>query len=95
MKNIHQLKAILVGLLLSSSVVPVAIAEDIEIYNSLGANSNANNPNILFIVDTSGSMGTTSNVKKSYNSSTSYTGSCERDGIYFVDNGKYHLCKLF
>ena len=71
MKSIHQVKAVLAGLLLSSSVVPVATAEDIEIYTSLGANGSSSNPNIMFVVDTSGSMGTTSSVKESYDSSNS------------------------
>ena len=83
MKRIHQVKAILAGMVLSSSVVPVATAEDIEIYTSLGADGSSSNPNIMFIVDTSGSMGTMTDVKKSYDASIAYTGSCVRDGIYF------------
>lgn len=92
MKVIHQVKAVMAGLLLSSAVVPVATAEDIEIYTSLGANGNASNPNIMFMVDTSGSMGAKSKVKESYNASTGYTGSCERNGIYFVSDGKLPIC---
>jgi type IV pilus assembly protein PilY1 len=92
MKVIHQVKAVVAGLILSSAVVPVATAEDIEIYTSLGANGNSSNPNIMFMVDTSGSMGAKSKVKESYNASTSYTGSCERDGIYFVSDGKLPIC---
>jgi type IV pilus assembly protein PilY1 len=92
MKRIHQVKAVLAGLLLSSSVVPVATAEDIEIYTSLGANGSSSNPNIMFVVDTSGSMGTKSKVKESYDASKSYIGSCDRDGIYFVQDGKIPNC---
>jgi len=92
MKRIHQVKAVLGGLLLSSSVVPVATAEDIEIYTSLGANASSSNPNIMFIVDTSGSMGTTSMVKPSYDAKTSYAGSCDSNGIYFVEDGKVPNC---
>ena len=50
MKIIHQVRAVLAGLVLSSSVVPVATAEDIEIYNSLGASGLSSNPNIMFVV---------------------------------------------
>ena len=92
MKIIHQVKAVLAGIVLSSSVVPVATAEDIEIYNSLGASSASSNPNIMFIVDTSGSMSATSLVKESYVDSGSYTGSCASDGIYFVSDGKPPNC---
>ena len=92
MKIIHQVKAVLAGIVLSSSVVPVATAEDIEIYNSLGANIASSNPNIMFIVDTSGSMGATSKVKESYDDSNTYTGSCASDGIYFVNDGKIPNC---
>ena len=92
MKIIHQIKAVLAGLVLSSAVVPVATAEDIEIYNSLGASGVSSNPNIMFIVDTSGSMGTTSWVKESYNVSNTYTGSCASNGIYFVSDGKLPNC---
>ena len=96
MKVFHQLKAVLAGLLISSTVVPVATAEDIEIYTRLGANAATSNPNILFIVDTSGSMGTKSWVKPSYDSSTTYTNtkgtSCASNGIYFTDTGKLPDC---
>ena len=92
MKINHQVKAVLAGLVLSSSVVPVATAEDIEIYNSLGASGTSSNPNIMFIVDTSGSMGTTSSVKESYDESDTYNGSCDSDGIYFVTDGKLPNC---
>jgi hypothetical protein len=92
MKIRFQLKAIMAGIAMSSSFVPVATADDIEIYNSLGANGTSTNPNIMFVVDTSGSMGTETWVKQSYSSSTSYSGSCQRDGIYFVDNGKIPNC---
>ena len=99
MKKSSQIKAAFVGLLLSSSVLPVATAEDIEIYTTLGANSSTPNPNIMFIVDTSGSMGTESLVKPSYDALTTYKGDCAvngtccaSDGIYFVDNGRIPDC---
>ena len=92
MKNNHQIKAVVAGLLLSSSFVPVATAEDIEIYTSLGTASNSSNPNIMFIVDTSGSMSTTSEVKDPYDDSHPYPGSCVTSGIYFVDDGKIPDC---
>jgi len=92
MKNIHHLKAAIAGVLLSSSVVPVATADDIEIYTSLGASGATSNPNIMFIVDTSGSMGTESWVKESYSDSKTYVGSCVTNGIYFTDDGRMPNC---
>ncbi|MDT8281980.1 MAG: PilC/PilY family type IV pilus protein, partial [Gammaproteobacteria bacterium] len=92
MKTSYHIKAFLAGLLLSSSVVPVATAEDIEIYNSLGVAASSSNPNIMFIVDTSGSMSAETKVKEPYDASTAYAGSCESDGIYFVSDGKLPDC---
>ena len=92
MKSFHKLKSVVVGLLFSSLVVPVATADDIEIYTTLGASGSTTNPNIMFIVDTSGSMGTKSWVKESYDKTNTYAGSCASNGIYFVDNGKLPNC---
>ncbi len=95
MKNYHQVKAILAGLLLSSSVVPAALADDIEIYTTPGSVTASTNPNILFIVDNSGSMAATSDVKPDYNASVDYStygGKCETDGIYFTDVGETPDC---
>ncbi|MCK4834357.1 MAG: hypothetical protein KAT12_06250, partial [Gammaproteobacteria bacterium] len=92
MKKIHQIKAVFAGLLLSSAFVPVATAEDIEIYTSLGAAGTSSNPNILFIVDTSGSMSAETLVKDAYVDKSVYLGNCESTGVYFVDNGKLPDC---
>ncbi len=85
MKNFRQIKAILAGLMLSSSVVPVATADDTEIYTISGVAGTTANPKILFVVDTSGSMGTTSKVKPAYNPAFPYTGDCDPDGIYYTN----------
>ncbi len=87
MKIFRQIQAVLAGLLLSGAVLPVALADDIEIYTSPAALSAAKNPNIMFIVDNSGSMQTELTVRKPYLETTDYAGSCERDGIYFVELG--------
>jgi type IV pilus assembly protein PilY1 len=73
------------------AVVPVASAEDIEIYTSLAATTTAN-PNIMFVVDTSGSMKAESEVKEPYDHKKTYAGSCASTGIYFVTDGKLPLC---
>ena len=94
MKNHHQIKAILAGLILSSSVVPAVMADDIEIYTTPSAAVSSTNPNILFIVDNSGSMSATSLVREDYDESGEYAGGCQRDGIYFVDNGDAPDCNV-
>ena len=74
MKNFHQIKALIAGLMLGSSVVPVATADDTEVYTTLGGGSNvAANPNIMFVVDTSGSMATTSDVIPFYDDTVTYS----------------------
>ena len=98
MKNFHQIKALIAGLMLSSSVVPVATAEDIEIYTTMGGTSVISNPNIMFVIDTSGSMSTTSPVKPLYDASTTYStvavGSCVPTGVYFNDTGDMPDCAI-
>lgn len=92
MKKNYKIRAVLAGLLLSSSVVPVATAEDIEIYTTLGGAGSSSNPNIMFIIDTSGSMSKETWVKESYDSSKTYSGSCAANSVYFVANGKLPDC---
>lgn len=86
MNKFNQVKAVIVGLVLSSVVIPAAMADDTEIYTGGNAETAAVNPNILFLVDTSISMGSTNPmvVTAHYNPDTEYTGDCESDGIYFV-----------
>ena len=92
--NIKQkIKACFLGIAFSSAIVPVASAEDIEIYTNLD-NISTNNPHIMFLVDTSGSMGTKSWVKDSYDPSEVYTGSCVSTGVYFVADGKAPDCSV-
>jgi type IV pilus assembly protein PilY1 len=88
MKKFKQVKAVLAGLVLSSSVMPAAMADDIEIYVGGNSQTAAVNPNILFLVDVSGSMSRESSVRDYYDKRASYSGNCQRDGIYFVPLGE-------
>lgn len=100
MKYYHQVKAVVAGLILSSSVVPLVSADDTEIYTSSSVTSSSSNPNIMFIVDTSGSMGSSSRswVKPSYDADVTYTanapgaGQCVSTGVYYVDDGQMPNC---
>jgi type IV pilus assembly protein PilY1 len=90
--NIKQkIKPVVFGIAYSACIVPAAFAEDIEIYTSLGTTS-ATNPNIMFLIDTSGSMKTTSKVKPPYDYTKTYTGSCSSTSIYFTNDGKLPVC---
>ncbi|NOQ69191.1 MAG: hypothetical protein GQ573_03670 [Gammaproteobacteria bacterium] len=87
MKISHQIKAIFTGLLFSCSVIPVVMADDIEIYTTSGAQTSGVKPNLLFIIDGSSDMSTTSLVTESYDPDTTYEGSCNSDYIYYAENG--------
>lgn len=69
---------------LGTSFVGTARADDTEIF--FGANSNpaASRPNILFVIDTSGSMGSLVTTQLPYDSGAIYAGSCRTDRVYWV-----------
>lgn len=78
----HRLAAFLVAAGLSLLTgAPLALADDTEVYVSNSAEGTQ--PNILFIVDTSGSMGTIVNIPSVYDPATTYSGSCSTSRIYW------------
>ncbi|MCK5394535.1 MAG: hypothetical protein KAJ32_01010, partial [Gammaproteobacteria bacterium] len=90
MKYFNQVKAVLAGLMLSSSVVPAVFADDTEIYTTLPPGENTSNPNIMFVVDTSVVMETTSFTKPFYDPRVTYTvpagvALCVTTGIYTLE----------
>ena len=88
MNKFNQVKAVIVGLVLSSAVIPAAMADDIEIYTGDASETAGENPNILFLVDNSISMGANLVVQAHYDPGTTYAGACVTDGIYFVPLGQ-------
>ena len=64
---------------------PFAYADDTEIFNSAPVSTGA--PNILFILDTSGSMGSTVIKPDPYDPTQTYTGSCNSSLIYYSATG--------
>ncbi len=80
-------RGIVVGVLLAALALSHVRAEDIEIY--VGAsNGTAVNPNVLFILDNSGSMTSNSlNAPTPYNSSTNYAGSYDPAYYYRALSG--------
>ncbi|MFQ5469236.1 MAG: pilus assembly protein [Gammaproteobacteria bacterium] len=76
----------------------VTLAEDTEIY--VGANGlNSVKPNVTFIIDTSGSMGSKVTVpvvvtggSGSYDPAQTYPGSCDTSKVYWNSKGKAPSC---
>lgn len=88
MKTLKQkFNAHLTGLFISAIFMAPAVAEDIEIYVGNAAATVEVKPNLLFIVDTSGSMRIKVNTQEPYDISHDYSadsGSCfDNDRIYF------------
>lgn len=70
------------------------LADDTEIFESAPVNGAAARPNILLIIDTSGSM-VDNNVTQAmdYDPLTSYGGSCTRDVIYWKQGSDSFNCR--
>jgi type IV pilus assembly protein PilY1 len=68
-------------LLFALSCSSVAMADDSEIFS--GSQKSPVAPNILFILDTSGSMATTVMTQVAYDPKTSYGGSCQSSLVYY------------
>jgi len=96
MKNISpQLSsyAIIAGLVLC--IGSPALAEDIEIYTGGSTTPSEAKPNLVFIIDTSGSMSndvTTTTTNGVYNPATTYTGDCASGRIYWSSRGTPPSC---
>ena len=82
-----RLGGILLGVTLTLACASPALADDTEIYVNSSTPSPDIRPNILFIVDTSGSMSTkdAENERAPYDSGTTYdqTGTCTSSRIFF------------
>ena len=66
-----------------TAVSCAATADEAEIFVGLGNAVTAERPNILFIIDTSGSMTTNVTTQVPFNPSTVYAGTCLADRVYF------------
>src|SRR5205814_6051834 len=64
---------------------PSALADDSEIFT--GGSSSGTQPNILFILDTSGSMASTVTTQTPFNPATTYAGACSSTLVYFQASG--------
>ena len=80
------------GLLLTMTVASPAWADDVELLLSTPATSIAAKPNLLFILDSSGSMRDEIDTQPPYDSNTTYTGSCESDKYYWTTGSEVPTC---
>ena len=79
----RRILAVIAGALAGVTALAPALADDTEIFLNQPALRGVQ-PNVLFVVDTSGSMSSMVQVAKApYDARTTYTGSCESDRIYF------------
>ena len=61
-----------------------ALADDSEIFTGMANTVSAQKPNILIIMDTSGSMSTNVVTQVPFDPATTYSGSCSTNRVYFV-----------
>lgn len=94
-RNTHPFRTLaLVAATVAASLAPtLAHAEDIEVYVGSGGDLGGVQPNILFVIDTSGSMQEiVSQTQDPYNPALTYSGSCSSSRIYFDDDSNFPSC---
>jgi type IV pilus assembly protein PilY1 len=81
------------GLALALTVGMPAIADDVELLLTVPGISNAAKPNILFILDSSGSMTTIEEVNQEpFDGTKSYGGGCDKDDFYWTTQSSIPKC---
>ena len=80
------------GVALSLYAATPAIAEDIEIYTTANMGSNTIQPNVVFVMDTSGSMGATLSVPVAYDHTRIYVGCYDPSMLYYTGTGAMPTC---
>ncbi|NNC76558.1 MAG: VWA domain-containing protein, partial [Woeseiaceae bacterium] len=91
-KVIRKIGIAFAGLLAAISIGSPALADDTELLLVAPNQSPAPKPNILFIIDSSGSMDTEENSRKIYESTISYGGDCDTDSLYWSKTGTVPSC---
>ena len=69
------------GFALAAALTGTANADDTEVL--IGAQTNPGDPNVVFLIDTSGSMASDVVVGQDYDPDTTYVGDCQVDRLYW------------
>ena len=86
MKIVKHMRIGFSTLLVTLYAATPAMAEDIEIYNKANLGAGQVDPNIMFILDTSGSMGSSMLIDESYDPNVDYSA---RSGACFDNDRMY------
>ena len=87
-----RIKPIAAGMAFIAYASTPAIAEDIEIYTRANLGAATVQPNVVFVIDTSGSMGAKLNVPVAYDYTKSYAGCYDNTKIYYTNSGALPDC---
>ncbi len=91
-RTLFKVKQITLGIVLGAVAAAPILADDTEIFVGLAGNQTSAKPNVLFILDTSGSMSTQVTLTESYDPNVTYAGSCDASRIYWDDEGDTPEC---
>jgi len=80
------------GILLALTAGAPVVADDTELLLLTPSTAAQNKPNILFILDTSGSMRSEEETIEPYDSALSYAGDCEVDRVYWSSIETVPVC---
>ncbi|MBT8132224.1 MAG: hypothetical protein KJO35_08140, partial [Gammaproteobacteria bacterium] len=82
----NKFRQIMLGTCLGLLAGHPVLADDTEIFT--GQTLDAGQPNVLFIIDTSGSMGGLVDWTIPYDVATPYSGDCNNDRLYFAESNQ-------
>ena len=80
------------GILLALTAGAPVVADDTELLLATPATAQDNKPNILFILDTSGSMRSVEETITPYNFEQTYSGDCDPDRVYWTEVDVVPVC---
>ncbi len=80
------------GILLALTAGAPVVADDTELLLATPATAQDNKPNILFILDTSGSMTSLEQTITPYNFLLAYDGTCDPDRVYWTEVDVVPVC---
>lgn len=84
--NRNSILSFVAGLSLGLATAQVARADDIEIFTGDASLASSITPNVLFIIDTSGSMRSEVRTQSTFDPSETYAGDCDASRIYWSED---------